>query len=271
MLGAGGVAVVGAGAVAVGESERGRRWLHAAGVLKGPDLSPPDVQAQVTRHVLESRAVRRRVTWAVATPTAPAEAIVVCLHGRNQSHAYAFDTIGMHRFVAAAGLPWAVASVDGGASSYWHERADGTDAQAMVLDEIVPAARRAVGDVPLLLLGWSMGGYGVLLATSDRPTDVVASAAASPAVWRTAGQTTPGAFDSAADFRRHDLFGRVEVLREQRVRIDCGSDDPFAPNVRALTDRIDAEHDFGLGFHDAAYWRSRVPAQLDFFERALSK
>jgi low temperature requirement protein LtrA len=44
-------------------------------------------------------------------------------------------------FVAADARPWAVVGVDGGDASYWHARADGTDAEAMVLDELLPTLR----------------------------------------------------------------------------------------------------------------------------------
>jgi hypothetical protein len=53
------------------------------------------------------------------------------------------------------------------------------------------------------------------------------------------------------------------------VRIDCGNDDPFIANDKALAAAIADESDFGEGFHDAGYWRSRVPSQLDFFRRSL--
>lgn len=269
LLGAGGVAAVGAGAVVAGESERGRRWLHAVGVVKGPDLRPPGIDVTVEQRELSSRHMGRRVAWAVAPPAASPRAAVVCLHGRYASHEFAFDAIGVHRFVAGAELPWAVASVDGGESSYWHRRTDGTDAQAMLLDELLPALRAEVGDVPVVLLGWSMGGYGALLAASERPRDVAAVAAASPATWRSFAASSKGAFDSADDFADNDLFTRDGVLRTLPVRIDCGRDDPFAPNARSLAAAVAAERDFGDGFHDEAYWRSRVPSQLAFFRSIL--
>ncbi|MEN3271869.1 MAG: hypothetical protein V7636_630 [Actinomycetota bacterium] len=268
VLGAGAMATAGGAALAVGETERGRRWLHVVGVVRGPDLDPPDVDVAVQSHALDSDAMRRRVEWSMSVPAVAPTAVVVCLHGRGNTHAYAFDTIGVQRFVADAGLPWAVASVDGGEATYWHERADGRDPQAMIFDELLPAIRRSVGDVPVGLLGWSMGGYGALLATSDRD-EVVATAAASPAIWRRFAQATLGAFDSADDFHRHDLFDRADALRRRAIRIDCGNDDPFRANAAALADAIDADAVFTSGFHDAGYWRSRVPAQLTFLAEHL--
>jgi pimeloyl-ACP methyl ester carboxylesterase len=270
LLGSGGIAAVGAGAVAAGETERGRRWLHSVGVVDGPDLRPPDIDVPVRAHAFESDAMRRRIEWAMAEPDVAAKALVLCLHGRNASHAFAFDAIGVHRFVADAKLPWAVAGMDGGASSYWHARDDGTDAQAMLFDELLPALRLQLGAVPVVLLGWSMGGYGALLAASDHPNGVAAVAAASPAIWRSFSASSSGAFDSAADFSEHDLFERASTLRRRPVRIDCGRDDPFLSNARDMAVAVDAEADFGEGFHDEGYWRSRVPSQLEFFRQALA-
>jgi S-formylglutathione hydrolase FrmB len=269
-LGAGAIATAGAAALAAGESERGRRWLHVVGVVRGPDLDAPDVHVDVQTHQLRSDAMRGRVGWSISVPDGRTTAVLLCLHGRGNTHSYAFDTIGVHRFVAAAGLPWAVASVDGGESAYWHERADGRDPQAMIFDELLPVIRRSIGEAPVGLLGWSMGGYGALLAASERD-DVIATAAASPAVWRRFGQASPGAFDDANDFARHDLFRQADALRRRAVRIDCGSDDPFRTNAEALANAIGAEAAFSSGFHDAGYWRSRVPAQLDFLAAHLPR
>jgi enterochelin esterase-like enzyme len=272
LLGGGAVAAAGAGALAAGETERGRRWLHAAGVIKGSDLQPPDVDVAVDLHQLASNHMGGSVDWRITRPTAgESEAVIICLHGRGATSASAFDGIGVHRFVAGANLPWAVVAVDGGDASYWHARSDGTDAQAMVFDELLPAVRAVVGaDARLLLLGWSMGGYGALLAASDHAEQVTAVAAGSPAMWPSFGQAAPGAFDDVADFDRNDLFHRIAALRSLPVRIDCGDDDPFLPIDRQLAEQLpDAERAFGEGFHDDGFWRSRVPSQLSFFRRAL--
>jgi enterochelin esterase-like enzyme len=209
------------------------------------------------------------VEWGIST-TAGAEAVVVCLHGRGASHRFAFDGIAVHRFVAAAGLPWAVVAIDGGPASYWHRRRDGSDRQAMVFDELLPLVGARIGAVPVFLLGWSMGGYGALLAATDHPDRISAVAASSPAVWRSFDEAADGAFDDPADFERNDLFDRAPRLGRSAVRIDCGRDDPFYDNVRSLAQRAGvASTRFGDGFHDSATWRSFVPEQLHFFRSAL--
>jgi pimeloyl-ACP methyl ester carboxylesterase len=271
LLGGGAVAAAGAGALVAGETERGRRWLHTVGIIEGPDLRPPEIDVPVHVRQLVSARAGRTVDWAISVPTEAPVAVIVSLHGRGGSHLTAFDTIGVHRFVAAEQLPWAVVGIDGGESSYWHARADGTDVEAMVFEELLPAVRQLVGGVRVLLLGWSMGGYGALLAASDHADEVTAVAAGSPALWPSFAQAAPGAFDDEADFERHDLFARTDALRRLPVRIDCGDDDPFLSTDRRLANTLPgAERAFGAGFHEDGFWRSRVPSQLAFFRRALT-
>ena len=270
--GAGGVvaAAAGGGAVLVGDASRARRWLHGRGYLDAPSIKAPAADVAVRESTLASRHIGRDVAWAMALPAAPPAALLLCLHGRGAAHGFAFEPMEVHRFVAGAGLPWVVAAVDGGEASFWHRRADGTDASAMVFEELLPVVRQAVGDVPLGLLGWSMGGYGALLAAIDRRDQVQAVAATAPALWRSFSEARPGAFDDAADFETHDVLRRLDRLAGLPVRIDCGRDDALADVARLLADRLPhAESDFGPGYHDADTWRTRLPAQLDFFRRAF--
>lgn len=226
----------------------------------------------VESHGLQSKIMRRHVRWGLAMPTGKVDAAIMCLHGRDGSHAFTFDEIGVHDFVAADKLPWAVVSIDGGSNSYWHPRADDTDAQAMTFQELLPTVRERLGPLPLLLLGWSMGGYGALLAASDHREEVTAVATASPAIWRSLSQSPAGAFDDAADFHRHDLFRRVASLRDLPVWIGCGDDDVFVDVASALADELArAEKMFGPGSHDVELWRSYVPTQLAFFRRSIGQ
>jgi pimeloyl-ACP methyl ester carboxylesterase len=75
---------------------------------------------------------------------------------------------------AFVGLPVAVAAVDGGSDSYWHRRADGTDALSMLLEEFMPMVRRMFPALPQALMGWSMGGYSAVLAAERSPASFVA-------------------------------------------------------------------------------------------------
>lgn len=269
---AGGMLVAGGGAaIAVGQRSRGRRWLHSAGVIDGPDLEKPEIETSVVWHTLPSRHMGRDVDVGLYEPDADPEALLVCLHGRGASHRFAFESIGVDRFVAAAGLRWAVVGADGG-DSYWHPRRDGTDAQALIVEEVIPFVTRRTRSLPVLLLGWSMGGYGALLAASEHPALFDGVAVSSPAVWPRFDQAADGAFDDERDFERHDLFRRARELRAGEVRIDCGRDDPFAGNITALAREIaGATVRFKQGFHEASTWRSFVPAQLAFLHHALQR
>lgn len=214
--------------------------------------------------------MQRDVNWRIYVPELPVEALLVCLHGRRGDDRFAFDDIGVHRFVAAGSKPWAVASVDGGASSYWHRRSNGTDPQTMVFDELVPLVREEIGPVPVLLLGWSMGGYGALLAAAQRPSEVAAVAASSPALWPSFPQVAVGSFDGSVDFERNNVFAEIAQLRQMRIELACGDGDPFHNAVRSLANELPAsETHFGPGFHEASTWRTFIPAQLRFLQLSI--
>ncbi len=139
----------------------------------------------------------------------------------------AFNQIQVPDAAALVGLRVIVAAVDGGPDSYWHKRVDGADALSMLLDEFVPLVRAQVGDLPQALMGWSMGGYGGLLAAERGRTSFAGVAPASPALWLTPGETAPGAFDSPYDFYQNDVFAGIERLRGMSVAVACGTADPF--------------------------------------------
>ena len=116
------------------------------------------------------------------------------------------------------------------------------DSFAVVIDELIPAIDRELGVLPRALLGWSMGGYGSLLAAEQFPSLFRAVCAASPALWLTAGESADGAFDSAEDYASHDVFANAAALLSLRVRVDCGTDDglsmqpaPSPPNYPTPT------------------------------------
>ncbi len=83
-----------------------------------------------------------------------------------------------------------------------------------------------------------MGGYGALLAAETRPREFAAVCGVSPAVWTSYEEMMMGprdAFDGAADFAAHDVIAHADRLRHTRVRIDCGTSDPFYGYVTHLT------------------------------------
>jgi S-formylglutathione hydrolase FrmB len=199
--------------------------------------------------------------------------VVVSLHGRGETHRSGFAMLRfdqvLDRVVRGGVAPFAVATVDGGDHGYWHRRADGTDAGAMVADEFVPVlARRGLDTTRLGLQGWSMGGYGALLLTSRREVTPRAVAVSSPALFRSAGATPAGAFDDAADFHRHDVFGHPELLRGVPLRLDCGRSDPFHDATVDFAARLPGSPDpvtsFPAGGHTAAYWRTMAAPAFRF-------
>ena len=153
----------------------------------------------------------------------------MCLPGRGSDARWVVDTLHVVDFVAAAGLRYAVAAVDGG-ESYWHRRASGEDRMRMLFDEFLPLLERRFGLRPRAVMGWSMGGYGALLAAERRPARFRAVAVSSAAIWPTYAQqhaAVPDAFDGAADFARNDVFAGSGRLARTAVSISCGTADPF--------------------------------------------
>jgi dienelactone hydrolase len=219
--------------------------------------------------------------WTIAyPPNAPERLrVLVVLHGQGSDHTMAFGkNLGLERFLAKVtrdgGHPFAIASVDGGDHSYWHRRSDGSDSGAMVIEEFLPLLGRRGLDVSRVgLLGVSMGGFGVLwLATRLGANRAAAVVAESPGLWHHAGDTPSGAFDSAADFAAHTIFGRENQLAGIPLRIDCGESDSFARATRDLRAAITPTPAGGLapGNHSATYWRRMAPAQLGFVAAHLA-
>jgi enterochelin esterase-like enzyme len=232
-------------------------------------------RASVVSGSFSSVARKAPTGWSIAYPPGSGDGatlpFLLVLHGRGDDHRAVLGSHGLGGFLAEAVRhgtpPFAVVAVDGGDHDYWHPRTSGVDAQKMLLDELLPLVashglrvdRFAVG-------GWSMGGYGaLLLAEKLGPDRIAAVAVDSPAIWQRAGETAPGAFDSAADFARHDVLRGVAALGQIPVRVTCGTADPFLPGVRALLAAVPrAEHDIAAGGHDVAWWRHAAPGQLAF-------
>lgn len=260
-----GAGVAGAGALTY-ETGFGQRALRAVGLVHSPDRAVPPAgrSLPVERGVLPASGRRYRLVRTGAGAAGPVPAIA-CLHGRNNDESFAFDVIGVHRFAASLGLDVVVASLDGGRAEYWHRRRSGRDAMAALVAELVPLMDRRSGGGPRAVLGWSMGGYGALLAGEEHGDVFSAVAASSPAVWRRAGESAPGAFDSPADWAAHDVLGGLARLAGRRVRIDCGAGDPFVSTSRELLRRVPGvAGGVRPGYHDPPFWRSVLPEQLAF-------
>jgi S-formylglutathione hydrolase FrmB len=278
LLGAAGL--VGAGAVAAAVPGAGRRLddlLHP--VPEPPHPVPSGGVGTRISGSFRSDAMQRVIGSTVAYPGAPRRGLpfLLVLHGRGASNRTAFRDLHYGEFLSDAvrrGVPpFAVVTVDGGDHSYWHPRASGIDPPRMLLDELFPRlAERGLRTDRFAVGGWSMGGYGaLLLAEQLGPTRVASVTPDSPAISLRFGDTAAGAFDSAADFREHDVLDHLDALGDIPVRVTCGTSDPFLPGSHALVRRLPrAERDFGPGEHDDAWWQHVAPAQLAFAGRALA-
>jgi enterochelin esterase-like enzyme len=221
------------------------------------------------------------VGWAVAYPPGASDGtrlpVLLVLHGRGGDHSTAFgDGLGLDRFLADAvtrgGPAFAIAGVDG-SDTDWHAGRPARDAGAMVTDEFVPLLGGLSLDVARVdFLAWSMGGYGsMLLASRLGPSHVAAVAAESPAIWESANQTAPGAFDGPADYEAHTVLRRQAQLARIPLRIDCGTGDPFYRSTKDFVPTLTPRPAGGFqpGGHDLRYWRRMAPAQLAFVGRHL--
>ncbi len=277
-------AIAGFGAAAVGAAAAGagardlplRTWYNDVTGACGPDgpAPPRRLGTRVVLDELHSRHVAGPVGYAVGMPPGHSgAAAAVCLPGRGSDARWVMDTLHVVDFVAAAGLPYAVAAVDGG-DSYWHRRASGEDRMRMLLEEFLPLLARRFGLRPRAIIGWSMGGYGALLAAERRPELFRAVAVSSAAIWPSYTQqhaAVPDAFDGAADFARNDVFAGSGRLAGTAVSISCGTADPFLQNDRAFAARLAHRPagEFVAGCHDDDFWRRMLPAQVRFLGRHL--
>ncbi|MFR9776395.1 alpha/beta hydrolase [Micromonospora sp. MS34] len=281
-----GVAALGAAGVALVDAEvlPGRSVLnHALGRCdaRAPDAPRAAVPPPVTGS-FRSAARRREVGFAIVYPPgyAPGAGLPVCL----ALHGYASDAraaVGAGRYAEfLAGLlphgatPFAVAAPDGG-NGYWHPHPD-DDPLGMLVDEFLPMlAGRGLAADRVVVAGWSMGGYGALLAALTYRDRFRAVVATSPAIFHSyadARRVNAGAFDSAQEWARHDVTARAREFAGLPVRIAIGAADPFAPAVRTLRDRLPDPTvvDIRTGCHDGEFWNSVAPGQVRAISAALA-
>ena len=236
----------------------------------------------VKEYTLKSRHVDEPVPYAIAWPpgSKSGDPLPVCyaLPGRGGGPPMGFADTAADVIETGETPPYAVVGVHGGVS-YWHRRVDGEDRLAMLLDEILPLCRDEHGlgghGHKRALIGWSMGGYGALLAAETRPSLFAAVCGVGPAVWTSYEAMMLGprdAFDGAADFAAHDVIAHADRLRRLRVRIDCGTSDPFYGYVTHLTAALPGHWSggYGNGGHDPGYWHTLAPAEARFIGRALA-
>ncbi|MCB0936243.1 MAG: alpha/beta hydrolase [Mycobacterium sp.] len=282
-VGAAGAAAVGPllGSISAGAGPAVAMTGVGAPLLPPPPLDPATAGVAAPTMVTGSFVSAARggipTNWAVARPPGQTRPLrpVIALHGKG-SDAATVMAGGVEQGLAGAvqaGLPpFAVVAVDGG-GSYFHRRASGEDAGAMVLDELIPMLDGQGLDTSRVgFLGWSMGGYGALLLGARLgPARTAAICAVSPALWLSSGATAPGAFDGADDFAANSVFG-LPALASIPIRIDCGDSDPFYAATKQFVAQLPnpPAGGFSPGGHDAAFWSSQLPAELTWMAPLLT-
>lgn len=243
--------------------------VYRLGIRKNPNITVARSNTVLETGVLHSRYAANPVHWTYApAPNGLAPiATIFSLHGMGGSDATTFDTLRIADFVANKNIPFAVASLSGG-TSYWHQRKNGTNMQAVLRDEFVPMIEQKTHTSQRFLFGWSMGGYGSLLAAAQHPGMLAGVVAISPALWTDGSESAPGAFDNMQNFASHDVFKMGNTLQTTPIFIDCGKDDPFASATKQFAKVVPhATVRFRDGNHNDAYFRSAVPDALEFIDK----
>jgi enterochelin esterase-like enzyme len=254
----------------------------ALGLVLASLIAAP--QPHVSHFTVRSRFVHASLRETLVRPGGPASSqrpLLVFLHGRGMNEDSSINPQMLGALSRHGARAPDIVFPDGGDHSYWHDR-HGAAWGRYVINEVIPQAIKRLGADPrrVAIGGISMGGFGAFDLARLYPREFCAVGGHSPAIWTSAGQTAPGAFDDPADFSRHDI---VRVARRhprswagKALWLDAGTADPFDPGDRAF---IAALRSGGLrvqvhrwpGGHTGSYWRSHWGSYLGFYARALAR
>ena len=291
LIGGGAVAALAAAAGIVGGRSWTVRdsWYRLTGAYGEPGVYPPRGDVVYHYGALPSQHVSGGAEYGIATPgelarmRRPPELrlpVCYCLPGWGRGPRGVLQgelrlgDFAAQAFAERGAQPFVLVAVRGG-DTYWHRRASGEDALAMLLDELIPYCRRELrlgGAAGEAVMGWSMGGYGALLAAESRPEGFSGVCAVSAALWRSYDDGVGHAFDSAADYAAHDVYAGAGRLEGMPVRVDCGRQDLFYEADKAFAEALPQQPQGGFapGGHNDAYWRRVAPPEMDFIAAALS-
>jgi enterochelin esterase-like enzyme len=216
---------VGSAGLAIERDNMRRAWRRLHRDCDAPITAPTSPNPAPVVRSFMSATVPEPVGYAIARPPGAeqARALILGLPGRGERAVDAMASSRMAAFAADAMTagecpPVAVAMVDGG-QSYWHPRRNGEDRLTMLLAEFIPLLAREndLGSGGIALAGWSMGGYGALLAARDSPQRFRAVAVASPALF-TSYPKGRDIFDDDADYRQHNVFDGIDHIGSVPLR-----------------------------------------------------
>src|SRR6201995_317041 len=240
-----------------------------AAPVAAPPAPPPPMPTKVSGSFVSAARGGILTNYVIARPPGQIAPLrpVIALHGvrgsAKQVMSFGVEE-GLAAMVNAGRPPFAVVAVDGG-DSYWHRRAGGEDAGAMVLNELIPMLATMNLDITRVgFIGWSMGGYGaMLLGARLGPARTAGICAVRPALWQSYTPSTLGAFDRYDDWTQTTVFG-LPALSSIPLRIDCGNDDRFAPAAHQFIAQLRTPPAGGFwpGGHDEAFWRQQLPSEL---------
>jgi enterochelin esterase-like enzyme len=146
---------------------------------------------------------------------------------------------------------------------------------------VIPQAIRRMHADPrrIAIGGLSMGGFGAYDVARLHPGRFCAVGGDSAALWRTGGESAPGAFDSGEDFARHNVIGAAQIdpdpYPNTALWLDVGSEDPFRTADTKLAEILrsrgrSVQFHVWPGAHDQSYWRSHWGSYLTFYANELA-
>lgn len=275
LLVGGGVAL--AAAVGVGWEQRRpiHTWYENESGACGPGApSVPDSNSLIVSGSFHSPTVPEPVGYAVSFPPGRHDhsklPLVICMPGRGQTAESGMADLHLADFAALSPTPMALAVVDGG-ETYWHPRQTGEDRMTMLMHDFLPLleSKYGLGKAGRATFGWSMGGFGAILAAELYPRVFTAVAALSAAMWPTYAEqhsAVPDAFDSKLDFQINNSFAHIGRLNATPVFIAVGTGDPYHANDVEFASRLTRKPRtyFTAGCHDNNFWENAAGPAFRF-------